>query len=227
MSFPLIVLEGGDGSGKATQAGLLKTRLQETIGPVSLFDFPRYEESLSGKLVGECLAGKHADFRRLSPYVASLPYVLDRIGAREDIAAKRGESIVMCNRYTPSNIAYQAAKLLPADRERFISFIEALEYDEFRIPRPTLVLYLHVPTAIATKLIERKNERGYLASTGEKKDQHERDVAYQEEVVRVYLDLARERDDWKVIECVDEKGELLPKEVIHEEVWKIVESHVR
>ena len=227
MTFPLIVLEGGDGSGKATQAALLRARLEEQHGEVTLFDFPRYEESLSGKLVGECLAGKHADFRTLSPYLASLPYVLDRIGVREQIAEQLTKNIVMCNRYTPSNVAYQAAKLLPADRERFVTFIEALEYDEFKIPRPTLVLYLHVPTAIATRLIERKAERGYLSGTDQKKDQHERDTSYQEEVVRVYLDLAKERPDWDVVNCIDEGGELLSRESIHEQIWNIVESHVQ
>lgn len=226
MKHPLIVLEGGDGSGKATQAAALKERLEKEVGPVELFDFPRYEESLAGKLVGECLAGKHANFRHLSPYIASLPFTLDRVGAREVLAERLEQSLVMCNRYVPSNIAYQAAKLLSADRPKFIEFLEALEYGELQIPKPDLVIYLHVPTAIATKLIEKKKERGYLAGTGEKKDQHERDVAYQDEVVQVYLDLAKERDDWQTVTCTDEAGELLPKEAIHERVWDILKSRV-
>ena len=226
MKHPLIVLEGGDGSGKATQAALLKERLEKEAGPVELFDFPRYEDSLAGKLVGECLAGKHANFRHLSPHLASLPFTLDRVGARELLGASLERGIVMCNRYTPSNIAYQAAKLLAADRKKFIEFLEALEYEELHIPKPDLVIYLYVPTAIATKLIEKKKERGYLAGTGEQKDQHERDIAYQDEVVRVYLDLANERDDWQSVTCTNEAGDLLLREEIHERVWSIVQPRV-
>lgn len=219
--YPLIVLEGGDGSGKATQATLLQERCRDTGAAVSVFDFPRYEQSYAGKLVGECLAGKHANFRHLSPHLASLPFTLDRAGARDEIAQARSQGVVMCNRYTSSNIAYQAAKLLPADRDAFIAFLEALEYEELGIPRPDLVVYLDVPTHIASELISQKHARGYLAETGETKDQHERDTAYQDAVAEVYRELAGQRADWQVVTCTDTSGELRSRDAIHADVWKI------
>lgn len=224
MQGKLIVLEGGDGSGKATQAELLKARLEKEGMTVTLFDFPQYELTRAGALAGECLAGKHANFRHLSPYLASLPFTLDRVSARKQLMEALARGVVVTNRYTPSNIAYQSAKLLPADRQKFMEFLEGLEYDELALPRPNVVIYLHVPVTVASELIVRKDSRAYLAESGDtKKDQYERDTAYQEEVVRVYLSLTAERPDWHRIECVKD-GLMLSRDDIHEQVYSIIAS---
>lgn len=220
----LIVLEGGDGSGKATQAGLLKERLEREGAQVFLFDFPQYETTRAGALAGECLAGKHANFRHLSPYLASLPFTLDRVSARERLLSAFASGVVLTNRYTPSNIAYQSAKLLPQDRPKFIEFLEGLEYDELGLPRPSAVIYLHVPVSIASDLIARKDARGYLAGSADnKKDQYERDTAYQEEVQKVYLALAAERPDWHRVECTRD-GLILSRDEIHQQIYNLVHA---
>ena len=49
----LIVLEGGDGSGKATQSKLLLEFLKAK-GKVSYFDFPQYGKTVFGDLTNHC-----------------------------------------------------------------------------------------------------------------------------------------------------------------------------
>lgn len=216
----LIVLEGGDGSGKTVQAKLLHERLS---GRAQVFEFPRYYTSRAGKLVGECLAGEHGDFLKLGPYLASLPYTIDRAGAKKMLGKALEKGNVICNRYTPSNLAHQGAKISDMRaRGAFIDFLEALEYEELELPRPDIVIYLYVPVAIAAKLGENKEKRAYLKNSGEIRDQHERDLAYQENVAKAYMGIAKDRDDWHIVRCVEDGDVLLSPRVIHELVWKIV-----
>ena len=106
----LIVLEGGDGSGKATQSKLLLEYLKKS-GRVSYFDFPQYGENVFGTLTGKCLSGDFGDFLHMSPYLSSLPYILDRACAKDKIISALRRGHVVCNRYTPSNIGFQSAKI--------------------------------------------------------------------------------------------------------------------
>ncbi len=222
----LIVLEGGDGSGKATQSELLEKRLKKEGYSTSFFSFPRYYDSHAGKLIGELLSGKHGDFMSMSPYVSSLPYVLDRASAARDIQAKLDKGhIVICDRYSPSNIAHQTSKLPEEDREPFINFIENLEYNELAIPKPTLVIYLLVPVDVAYGLIMQKDERGYLASDGSKRDHAERNKEHQKHTRDVYLKMAAKRDDWTAVDCAPLEH-MRGIDEIHEDVWDTVKKHI-
>ncbi|HYF13070.1 MAG TPA: hypothetical protein VD928_02105, partial [Candidatus Paceibacterota bacterium] len=193
----------GDAAGKKTQAELARDSIRR-FREVTLLDFPRYEISLAGKLVKQALAGEYGDFRHLDPHLASLPYTVDRIGARETINAALSKSVVLCNRYVPSNAMYQAAKYTDArQQEEFIAWLEALEYEELMLPRPNLVVYLHVPFEVSQKLMD-----------GRKKDVHEEDAEYLRTVVDLYLRTASKRPNWTVIECI-RNGELMSREEIH------------
>ena len=222
----LIVIEGGDGAGKATQAKLLIDALKQKSVSVEYLDFPRYDESLFGALTGRALKGEFGDFRHLSPYLASLPYSLDRVAAKDAIKAALGKGIVICNRYTSSNVAFQATKLSGKARRDFIDFLERAEYDELGLPRPSLVIYLYVPAHIAHELVAGKERRGYLNKKKGARDQHESDHRYQGMVVDTYLHLCRRRLDWKAIVCA-RKGKLLSREEIHARVMKEVSAHLR
>ncbi len=222
----LIVIEGGDGSGKATQAKMLESAFKKIGRSVCLFSFPRYYDSRAGKLIGELLSGKHGDFMNMSPYVSSLPYVLDRVSAALDVQSKLDDGdIVICDRYSPSNLAHQNAKLPVGERPAFTEFIEGLEYDELGIPKPTLVVYLSVPADVAYGLVVQKGERGYMAEDGSKRDHAERNIRHQEKTREVYLKFAAERNDWVAIDCAP-LGHMRTKEDIHKDVVEIVESHI-
>jgi dTMP kinase len=220
----LIVIEGGDGSGKATQTRLLVNSLSN-YGNVSTFEFPRYKQSTFGELIGRCLAGEFGNFLELSPYLSSLPYILDRARAKYLLLESLKEGHVVCDRYTPSNIAHQAVKLPEEKREEFIEFLESGEYEELGLPVPDLVVYLYVPPREAQSLIENKKKRDYLAKAGEK-DLHEANVQYQEDVSSIFKKLCSERQNWKMIDCM-KNGNLLSREEVHLKVIKTVKQFLK
>lgn len=219
----LIVLEGADGSGKGTQARLLSKSIQE-YAPAAFLEFPRYKKSAFGKLIGQCLAGKFGNFVELSPYLSSLPYILDRARAKYLLLESLKDGHVICDRYTPSNIAHQAVKLPESERQEFIDFIEKGEYEELGLPAPDLVIYLYVPAEISSGLVTKKSLRDYLNGEATK-DQHEEDPEYQRAVVEMYLWLAKHNENWRVVNCM-EKGKLLSREEIHLKVMKIVKKEL-
>ena len=218
------MIEGADGSGKATQARLLANALEE-YGPVSSFEFPRYKKSTFGNLIGRCLAGEFGDFLKLSPYLSSLPYILDRARAKclLDEALKEGN--VVCDRYTPSNLVFQSAKLPRGERAAFTQFLETGEYEELGLPVPDLVIYLSVPAHISADLIALKQKRSYLSKQGAK-DIHEKNVAYQETVIGIYKEMTKKRAEWKLIECF-ERGKMLSREDIHHKVMNLVKNFLK
>ncbi|KKR46399.1 MAG: Thymidylate kinase [Parcubacteria group bacterium GW2011_GWA1_40_21] len=224
LKHKFIVIEGGDGAGKGTQAKLLVDRLSKET-KVAFFDFPQYEKTLAGKLVGRYLKGEFGDPLLLSPYIASLPYALDRIAARDELNKALEKGVVICNRYIPSNIGHQASKLPEDKRDEFISWLEQMEYGELKLPKPTLVIYLYVPVEISSHLVEKKEARAYIGGESAKgaKDGHEKDMEYQQKVIDVYTKISKERNDWKLINCVED-GRLLSVEEIHDKIMRIVKS---
>ena len=101
MSGKLIVFEGTDGSGKATQTKLLCRYLEQYGIPYRKVDFPRYGQP-SAAMVQEYLAGKRTSFSLpLSPCgtpfqqqvweaVADIPYAQTATAA--DIACRIGHA---------------------------------------------------------------------------------------------------------------------------------------
>lgn len=214
----LIVIEGSDGSGKTTQLDLLKGRLEREGYLVETLDFPQYEETFFGREVGKFLSGKYGGIKKVSPYLASLPFAGDRWQASPRIKELLGEGfIVLTNRYKPSNDAHQAAKLPPEEREEYFLFSEELEYEVYGIPREDTVVFLRVPAEIGHKNIPKKGKRSYLGER--KRDIHEEDLDHLREAENVYLLLARRNEHWIQIDCCDKKGRLLPREEIHELVY--------
>ena len=129
----------------------------------------------------------------------------------------RAGKIVVCDRYTGSNIAHQAAKIKDPhstkvargkqnEREKFVQWLEKFEYEINKIPREDKVILLSVPVGFSQKLMRSK-----------KKDIHERNKKYLSDVVRVYEELEIKRSNWEKIECVED-GNLLSREEIHEKV---------
>ncbi|RJQ33958.1 thymidylate kinase [Candidatus Parcubacteria bacterium] len=217
-----IDVEGADGSGKTEQTKRLFERLQKEGYAASYFDFPQYESSRIGKVIGELLAGKHGDFLSVTPYLSSLPYAIDRATARPEIeSALNAGNIIVSNRFTPSH-AHQCAKLPPDEQLAFFAFIEGIEHEDLKIPRPDLVFYLSVPTDVSSGLILKKEKRGYLGD--EARDLAERNIAHQDRTRAAYLRLAKEKG-WHVIECAPQ-GTMRTRDEIHEDIWRIVKTKI-
>lgn len=215
----LIVIDGGDGSGKTTQSALLMQYLKERHVPVKGFDFPRYYSSFHGKMAGRFLAGEFGS--DVSPYLASLAYALDRASAKEEMDRwLSGGGIIVSNRYATSNMAHQGARLPEDKRAEFLEWIDELEYKVHKIPREDIVIYLHVPWQVAEELTKKKGERAYL---GNRKDILEADQKHRAESEAMYLSLAKKRKKWVIIECVED-GKILSKEAIHEKILAVLRS---
>ena len=74
-----IVIDGTDGSGKATQTKLLVERLKNDGHDVEIADFPQYGKKSAG-LIEKYLNGKYGSAEEVGPYRASIFYACDQIG---------------------------------------------------------------------------------------------------------------------------------------------------
>lgn len=216
-----IVIEGSDGVGKKTQASLL-TKLFRRIGKkVVFYDFPQYERSFFGELVGRYLDGEFGDVDAVSPYLISLLYAGDRFEAGDHIRRDLSSSKwIICNRYTQSNMGFQAAKIKnPKEKKQFLEWIEELEFGIYHIPKPDMVIYLYLPVEIGQKLVDKKNKRGY---TSKKRDIHERNTEFLKQVEKEYLELAKNNPEWRTVGCISTDGKPLSPEEITQKIFSIM-----
>ena len=118
----LIVLEGLDGSGKATQAKRLAAALAAEGRPVREITFPNYESD-SSALVRMYLAGQFGEKPDdVNAYAASSFYAVDRYAGYKADWGKFYEEggILIADRYTTSNAVHQCSKLPPEQWEEFL-----------------------------------------------------------------------------------------------------------
>lgn len=214
----LIVIEGLDGSGKHTQAVLLKKYLESTGKSVKLVSFPDYK-SPSSALVKMYLAGDFGtDADSVNPYASSTFYAVDRFASFRTDWQKFYENggIVIADRYTTSNAVHQCSKLPAEQWDDFLKWLFDFEYKYMGIPEPNNVIYLRADPKISQKLMsERYN------SDETKKDIHERDVDYLRRS-QVSADYCAEKFGWNIIECI-ENDTMRSVENISAEVKKITE----
>ena len=212
----LIVIEGGDGSGKGTQSALLKTYFEEHAIPYAYVDFPDYD-SIYGKLIGKFLRGEFGTIEEVSPYLVSTIFALDRSLVKTQIETYLEEGkIVLANRYVTSNIAHQGSKFTNKEElNKFIEWIKNLEYTILEIPKEDIVIYLHVPWQIALELTRTKESRAYLKGNSE--DIQEKDEKHRQESENMYKYLAETNRHWHTLDCT-KNGTILSKEEIHRKI---------
>lgn len=223
MKGKLIVIDGGDGAGKATQVKMLAERLLLEGHEVETLDFPRYQENFAGKLLRQCLDGQRGDFMGVDAHIASVLYAVDRYETKPKIFnwIKSGK-IVILDRYVSSNMIHQGAKIdNHKELESFLGWLDDLEHGVFELPRPDIILYLEVPAETRAKL---KNQ---AVSEGKHKvglDSSEVDFEHQKATEERAQTMVAKRNEWRKVVCADGNN-LKSKEDIHEEVFnKIKES---
>lgn len=218
----LIVIEGGDGAGKATQTDLLVHRLVQEGVATGTLDFPRFKANTYGALIRESLDGKHGDFLDLDPKIAATLFAADRFESRKilDGWIEEGRNIIL-DRYVSASMVHQGAKIKDdAQRAEFYKWLEHVEHDVFGMPKPDFTVYLRVPTIERLKLLEHAvRKRENIIDVAESNPSH------QDDAERVADLLAEARPDWYVIECMKE-GELRDKEDIHEELYQLVREQL-
>ncbi len=227
----IIVIEGTDGSGKATQTELLAEHLKQDGHKVFTTSFPKYDSD-SSALVKMYLNGQITENANdVSAKAASVFYAADRyITYKKEMKEEyeSGEYVMVFDRYSGSNIIHQGAKLVSniqnteeAERElkAFITWLDNFEHKDLGIPRPDVVIYLNVPVEYTEKLREgRKNK----SNGEEKQDVHESDNMHLRNASKSGL-MAAGMLGWYVVECVKD-GKMRTIEDIQEEVYNIAKN---
>lgn len=216
----LIVIDGIDGAGKATQAKLLAERLVKEGHPVEKIDFPRYGTPLFGELLGECIAGKHGDFAHLDPKIISTLFALDRFEASKQIALWLSEGkTVIADRFSSSNQIHQGGKFVDeTKRSAFLAWVSRMEHEVLGIPAPDAVIYLRISVDTSAELLLKEREVKNQALEEGGTDMLEKDRMYLERSFESAEQLAKSAG-WHVIEC-ETAGALRSPEAIHEDVYQ-------
>lgn len=208
----LIIIEGIDGSGKATQTRLLVEHLQQAKYNVGTLDFPGYQRNFFGKMVRRYLDGEFGPPTSVNPYLASVLYALDRWESSKQIQEwmDTGHAIVL-DRYVYSNLIHQTANLPSSQQADFRRWDIAMEFEILGLPKPDLTIFLHLPVQVAFQLIQQRSRVP---------DGLEREQTHLEAAERQCSTLAK-TFGWQTIECTRD-GVLLPPIEIHAEIWNAV-----
>ena len=213
MSGKLIIFEGTDGSGKATQTALLCQELEKRGIPYKKLDFPRYQEESSAlvRLYLSGAFGSHPD--DVNAYAAASFYAVDRYASYKQDWGTFYENggLLIADRYTTSNAVHQTSKLPADEREKFLNWLFDFEYGLLGLPAPTRVLYLDLPTELSGQMM-RKRE----AQTNTNADIHEKDEAYLR-ACRENAAFVVDYCGWTKIDC-SRAGAVRSIEDIHAEV---------
>lgn len=215
-----LAVEGTDGSGKATQVEILAKRFTDEGYDVEVFDFPQYAHP-SSYFVKQYLNGQYGSAEDVGPYTGSLFYALDRYEAAPKIRKALNEGkVVIANRFTGSNMAHQGTKFVNTEQRRgYFIWLDQIEFEMLKIPRPSLSLVLRVPADIAQSQVDQKGERDY---TDKKRDLHEADLKHLKKSVEVYDNMCQLfPKDFKALDCT-RSGKILERKTIHNLIWETV-----
>ena len=221
MNGKLIIIEAGDGCGKATQTEKLYNRLVSQGKSVRKVTFPDYQSN-SSALIKMYLNGEFGDSPdAVNPYAASSFYAVDRYASYKQDWGEfyRQGGIIIADRYTTSNMVHQAVKIIDEqEKDAFLDWLWDLEFIKFGLPIPDAVMFLDMPPAYSLIL---RQERAKLQGQ-EKADIHERDEKYLEHCYFNYCAIAQ-KYQWHKIQCIeDEKLKTVAQ--IHEEVYQKVQD---
>ena len=158
----LVVFEGLDQSGKQTQAERLRDRLMALGRAVRLLDFPSYETHI-GAEIGRALQGE----RDYAADTMQLLYVANRFEWKPAIERElRAGTVVVCDRYLASSVAYGEAFGLDP---RWLADIQRC------LPQPDLTVLLDIDPQVSAS---RKTAD---------RDKYERDLSLLSRVRESYL----------------------------------------
>jgi len=228
------VLEGMDGSGKATQTKLLTEALKNKGYDVIKIDFPQYGKG-SAALLESYLKGDYGSSEEVGPYRASIFYACDRYDLSFKIKKWLEEGkIVIADRYMASNIGHQGGKIISDIKEwdKYIEWLHNLEYNIFQIPKPDYTLILKISPELSMqhsnkiKDEEKKQKRIAYLGDDKKQDIHEADKNHLTNTLKSYITISEKYpDQYKIIDC-QEGDEFLPIETIHQKIINLIEEKI-
>lgn len=220
----LIVVEGADGVGKSTQLEMLRKKLVDSGHTVTMYDFPHKSGGRLGDLIGNFLKGQ---FGEVTPEFLSLAFSLDRFESRSQLMSDLDAgSIVLCDRYVSSNVAFQTAKIADESRrQRLRDLLYWLEYDLMKLPQPSVEIVLTANDDYFAKGQHRQRQhdatRAYMGDLTA--DIHEDANGLQIRVNSYYAALD-EDTNLKKISIFDESHYRTEADVLHTRVWEACSS---
>lgn len=219
-----IVIEGGDGSGKTTQFNLLKEKLLADGHQLETIDFPQYGEP-SAVMLEKYLNGDFGSAKEVGAYRASIFYAIDRYAASFKMKSWLSEGkIVLANRYATSNMVHQAGKIKDSlERDKFLNWLDELEFGIFDIPRPDLVFFMNVSADISQNLALKKE--GRHDNIKSKNDIHENDLSHLRDALEAGNYVAK-KYNWEIINCDDGRGQMRSIDDIHNEVCNKIKKYI-
>ena len=226
MAGLFLVLEGGEGSGKTTQARLLYTRLmQEGRTPLLLHEpgGTALGEQVRRLLMAE--RGRQAGMEPMTELLLFSAARAELVGKVLRPALEEGR-VVVCDRFIPSTIAYQGyGRGLPLDT---IEMLNRLATDGLQ-PQLTILLDITPEEALRRVSAQRSMlEGGRVGDDGGRLDQEglrkfeQEPLAFHRKVRQGYLEqAASDKERWLVVDG------RLSAEAIGKVVWQRVEALLR
>lgn len=214
----LIIIEGLDGSGKATQAKLLYEALLSKGLPVRAVSFPNYESD-SSALVKMYLNGEFGSKPGdVNAYAASAFYAVDRYASfkKDWEGFYNAGGVIVSDRYTTSNAVHQCSKLPEEQWPAYLQWLFHFEYELLGIPTPDRVIYLQTNPAVTHDLLLKR-----YGGDESREDIHEADGDYMSRSKKA-AEYCSKALGWTTIHCVRD-GELRAVEDIHREILSRVE----
>ncbi len=219
MNGTLYVIEGVDGSGKATQTELLYQALLAQGKMVRKVSFPDYD-SPSSSLIKMYLNGEFGtDPQSVNAFATSVFFAVDRFASFRKDWQKFYEDggIIIADRYVTSNFVHQASKISDAEeKERYIEWLSDLEYHIFGLPKPDCVIFLDMPPEYSLRLRQQRNELKQGLTT----DIHEADQTYLQNAYDNAVGIAKHQQ-WHTISCVADDS-IRNIEDIHAEILQTI-----
>ena len=193
----LIVIEGLDGCGKNTHTKILCSKLKNLGKSIHKISFPDYSQP-SSSLVKMYLNSEFGDSPSLvNAYAASSFFAVDRYANYIKFWKNRHDSgqIILANRYSTSNAAYNLAKLPEKKWDFYLEWLEDYEYNKLELPKPDVVIYLDMPIEASQKFISKRYKGKEY-----KKDLHEKNIKYLLQCRKTALYTAKKLN-WIIIPC--------------------------
>ncbi len=219
----VIVIEGSDGSGKATQTKLLYEYLVQKGKHVKMVTYPNYE-SPSSTLVKMYLGSEFGeDAFSVNPYMTSSFFAVDRFASYlkewKSFYEEGEDRFVICDRYVTSNMLHQTAKLNSMEeKQAFVDWDYDFEFVKGGLPLPDYVFFLDVTPDVSIQLMKGRENK---ITHEEKKDIHEKNREF---LVRSYENsmFLSEKYGWIKIECCDQNGSMKSIDEIHKTICSLI-----
>lgn len=220
----LIVIEGSDGSGKATQTKKLYEKLVNKNKKVKKVEFPNYKSEASA-LIKMYLSGEFGkDPDSVNPYTSSTFYAVDRFASYkkewEEFYLNGG--IIIADRYTTSNMIHQAAKIKDVQaKDKFLNWLWDFEFEKVNLPVPDCVIFLDMPPKYSKSLMKNRENK----FTGEKeKDIHESNYEYLLESYNNSKYISQ-KYNWDRIDCI-KNDNIKSIDEINYDIIEAVSQHI-